>query len=521
LIAVLINFGCKKEEPPTIPAVTTNAVTDLTGSTATCGGNVTSDGKSAIITRGVCWSTSARPTIKNDSKTVGGSGTGPFTISIDGLTGGTAYWVRAYATNSVGIAYGKDITFTTLGQAPTATTDSATYIFETTAKLNGTVNANGLSAAVIFEYGTTTSYGSTVTASQSPLTSDYATSVDADISGLTAGTSYHFRVIAVNNLGTVYGDDITFTTLSGAHPPVVSTTSATNISTTGATLNGAVNASGLSTTVTFEYDSIATSYGNTVAAFPNPVTGDSITNVSANISSLTPGVTYYFRVKAENSDGVCYGNDFQFTLFKCDQGPAVTTLAATNISTNGVTLNGTVNANGLYTTITFTYQSWKHFSRWVTATVSAVPGTVEGDSTANVSASVTLVRIAEKTRQFCVSATNSCGKVTGNIMSFTLLTGQAPTATTETATNITETTVTLNGIVNANNLSTAVTFEYGTTTSYGSASTASQNPVTGNSNTNVSADIAGLIKATTYHFRVAAVNNLGTVYGDDITFTTP
>jgi hypothetical protein len=418
-IILLFGTGCKKEEPPTIPVVSTTTVTNLTWSTAICGGNITSDGRSAVKVRGVCWSTNDMPFIQ-DSKTVDGSGTGTFTSSIGDLIGGTAYHVRAYATNSVGIAYGETVTFTTPGHAPIATTELATNISGAGATLNGTVDANGISANVAFEYGTTTGYGQEVTPGQNPVMGDSITSVSADISGLTPGAIYHFRVKAENYEGTVYGDDITFITLFGLQAPIVSTNSVTNISTTGATLNGTVNANGLSANVTFEYDSTATSYGNNVTAFQSPVTGDSITNVSADISGLIPGVTYHFRAKAENPDGDCYGDDVQFTLFTCNQVPAVTTKAATNISRLGATLSGTVNANGWPTTVTFSYQVGLHRGRWYWRKVSAVPDTVTGDSIIHVSASVELGgRSESKTHQFWVSATNACGTVTGNVMTLT------------------------------------------------------------------------------------------------------
>jgi len=95
----------------------------------------------------------------------------------------------------------------------------------------------------------------------------------------------------------------------------------------------------------------------------------------------------------------------------------------------------------------------------------------------------------------------------------------APIVTTIVASNIISTGVTLNGIVNGNGLSTIVTFEYGTTTSYGNTTTASQSPVVVNANSNVSATIGGLVIGTTYHFRVNAVNSFGTSYGSDMTFT--
>jgi hypothetical protein len=98
---------------------------------------------------------------------------------------------------------------------------------------------------------------------------------------------------------------------------------------------------------------------------------------------------------------------------------------------------------------------------------------------------------------------------------------QSPSCLTQEAANVSETGATLNGTVNANNLSTTVTFEYRTTSSYGSTATVSQSPVTGNTNTNVSADISGLTSGTTYHFRVKAENSCGLVYGSIMSIPGP
>jgi len=94
--------------PPSEPTVTTAAITGLTSTTASSGGTVTSDGGAPVTARGVCWSTSANPTI-SDTCTNDGPGTGPFVSSISGLTPATTYHVRAYATNSVGTGYGNDL----------------------------------------------------------------------------------------------------------------------------------------------------------------------------------------------------------------------------------------------------------------------------------------------------------------------------------------------------------------------------------------------------------------------------
>jgi|WetSurMetagenome_2_1015567.scaffolds.fasta_scaffold10194_2 hypothetical protein len=96
---------------PSIPTITTTGITENTGTSAKSGGTIISDGGSVIITRGVCWNTTGNPTISNNY-TNDGSGTGSFISSITGLVSGTYYYVRAYATNSIGTGYGTAVTFT-------------------------------------------------------------------------------------------------------------------------------------------------------------------------------------------------------------------------------------------------------------------------------------------------------------------------------------------------------------------------------------------------------------------------
>ena len=104
--------SCRKET--TKPVVTTINVSDITETTALTGGTVTDDGGSAVTEEGVCWSKSEYPTI-NDAKTIDGAATGSFTSNITGLHPGTTYFVRAYAVNSAGLAYGSRVSFTTQG----------------------------------------------------------------------------------------------------------------------------------------------------------------------------------------------------------------------------------------------------------------------------------------------------------------------------------------------------------------------------------------------------------------------
>lgn len=151
LAGVVTLNSCKKDE---IPVVTTTAASGVTTTTAVSGGNVTDDGGAEVTARGVCWGTSANPTISG-SKTTDGKGTGSFSSNLTGLTPGTKYYVRAYATNSVGTAYGNEIDFTTTALAgATVTTNEVTVFSYTTATAGGNVTATGGDAVTAGEFVT-------------------------------------------------------------------------------------------------------------------------------------------------------------------------------------------------------------------------------------------------------------------------------------------------------------------------------------------------------------------------------
>ncbi|MBQ6155573.1 MAG: choice-of-anchor J domain-containing protein [Bacteroidales bacterium] len=202
------------ETSATLPTVTTATVSDITETTATCGGEVTNDGGATVTVRGVCWSTSQNPTL-SDSYTTDGNGTGAFNSSITGLTANTTYYVRAYATNSAGTAYGSEQSFTTSSNPffslPTITTATVSDITETTATCGGEVTADG-GAAV-------TARGVCWSTSQNPTLSDSYTTdgngtgaFNSNITGLTANTTYYVRAYATNSAGTAYGSEQSFTT---------------------------------------------------------------------------------------------------------------------------------------------------------------------------------------------------------------------------------------------------------------------------------------------------------------------
>ena len=197
---------------PILPTVTTTTVTNITQTTAKSGGNVTSDGGSTITTRGVCWSTSSNPTTVN-SKTVDGTGTGSFISNLTGLTANSQYYIRAYATNSVGTGYGNEQVITTLPNPvlPTITTTSVTNITQTTATSGGNVISDG--GASVTARGVC--WSSTPNPNTSNSHTNNGTGTGAFVSnliGLTPSTLYYVRAYATNSSGTSYGNQVSFNT---------------------------------------------------------------------------------------------------------------------------------------------------------------------------------------------------------------------------------------------------------------------------------------------------------------------
>jgi uncharacterized protein (TIGR02145 family) len=134
-LSLLLLFSCN-EETRVVPAmVVTTPVTGILYYTCVAGGAVTDDGGGNVSSRGVCWGTEANPTISN-SITVNGGGTGSFLSYIDGLTSGTTYHIRAYATNSSGTEYGDDLTFTTHATGVKFNPD---LVYSTVADIEGTI----------------------------------------------------------------------------------------------------------------------------------------------------------------------------------------------------------------------------------------------------------------------------------------------------------------------------------------------------------------------------------------------
>jgi len=427
-IILFLFKGCKKDEPVFLVQLSTAPVTEITITTATSGGTLTFEGKPEIFRTGVCWNTTGSPSTA-DSKTVDVFDNIQFVSYISGLHPGTTYYVRAYATSIAGITYGDEVVFATLVDSPIATTVAATNVEPTTATLNGIVNANNQSTVVTFEYGTSTDYGLEVTADQSPVVGTNDINVSATVSGLTGGINYCYRVKAVNSSGTVYGDNMTF---NSAHLPVLTTVAASDITATSATSGGIITDDGGAAItdrgVLYSTGPITSIGGGPWALTPQRTyDGTGTGSFTSSLTGLRPYTTYHIRSYAVNGSGLAYGDIITFKTLQpppsCDQVPVAATSAATNISSTGATLNGTVNANGSSTIVTFEYRITFFFRglivrQWKTATATQSP--VTGTTPINVSADVTGPR-SPTPIIFRIKTENSCGTVYGETLSFILL----------------------------------------------------------------------------------------------------
>ncbi len=222
--------------------------------------------------------------------------------TLEALTPNTRYYYRFRAVSSAGTSVSQVANFLTTLSAPTATVSAPSSVLATSARFQGLVNARGYATTVIFEWGLDgQGFPNQVAATPSPLTGASEVPVSATVTGLVQGTAYRYRIVATNTEGTVVSATQSFSTLA---QPVAVVGAATAVTDQSARLHGTVEARGTLTAVVFEYGTVPGTYSNTVVAMPATVSGNSPVPVTVNVSGLTPGVTYYYRVKATSAGGV-------------------------------------------------------------------------------------------------------------------------------------------------------------------------------------------------------------------------
>ena len=304
--------------------------------------------------------------------------------------------------------------------------------------------------------------------------------------------------------------------------PTVTTDAASSVTATSADLNATINPGGSPTTYKFEYGP-TTAFGTVVPASGTLSAGNGSAPVShppQTIAGLSAATTYYYRACANNwitgfevADQVC-GTVQSFTTACAPTAPTAVTGAASSITATGASIAGTVNAHGQATAYTIEYGTSTSFGS-ITASQSAGSGSADG------AVMVPMGGLSPGTTYYYrLVATNATGTTTGTLMTFTTV-PTAPTAITGAASALTPTSATLSGTLNPRNGATAFTFEYGTTTSFGSITAVDSVPGTPAVSRTVTLPVTGLTPDTTYLYRLNATNANGTTTGAVMSFTTP
>ncbi|MFA7066237.1 MAG: fibronectin type III domain-containing protein, partial [Dysgonamonadaceae bacterium] len=197
-----------------IPTVKTTPVTiyGISSTSAKVGGTVTSDGGSAVTERGVYYRKSTDPEQREEKLKIG-AGKGTFSAVLENLEPNTTYYVRAYAVNSQGTAYGNQISFKTLTELPTLTTTSLSNITKTSVDTGGNITSDGGANITARGVCYDTSPNPTINGTKTSNGTGVGSFVSS-LSGLTVGVTYYIRAYATNSAGTAYGKELRFNGLT-------------------------------------------------------------------------------------------------------------------------------------------------------------------------------------------------------------------------------------------------------------------------------------------------------------------
>jgi hypothetical protein len=423
-------------------------------------------------------------------------------IAVDGKTG------TVYASESEA----DKVAVFELAQYPTVTTGAAGEVKRMTAKLEGVVNPEGEAVTSCeFEYGTSGAYGhiapcvpATVGSGSSPVV------VSAEVSGLTPATEYHYRLVAGNTNGLNAGAGGRFTTPVAVEG--VKTLPASEVLGTSATFSGLLEPNGFETHYWFEYGTSSDEYGLSTTHQDAGAQASGEKPVSLPATGLEPNTTYNYRLATENTFGVTLGGGESFTTGTLPPvlAPPLPVSAITRVT---ATITAGINPEKSATT-------WRILYGETSAYGERSPELDIGEGLGEQPVRFGLEGLRpDTTYHYEVQVSNQAGTVTGPDEAFTTAPPTPPGALTGAASNVTLTTATVAGTIEAEGIPTSFVLEFGTGIEYGTSipgeAGASAEPL------QITVPLQYLASGTTYHYRFVAVNSDGRVYGADQTFTTP
>ena len=311
----------EKQELSSIPTIETVPVFSVFQRDALSGGTISSDGGSEILEKGIVWSTNQNPDISLSTKTNEGGNSSNFNSTISNLLPGTRYYVRAYATNSVGTEYGQEQTFVTEREAvlnlPQLTTRYISSITQREAMTGGAISFDGgseiLAKGIVWSKNREPNISLSAKTNEGGNSSNYI----SKLTNLSPDTRYYVRAYATNSAGTEYGQEQTFMTEKEAvvSLPQLTTRYISSITQREAMSGGAISFDGGSEILA---KGIVWSRNREPNIFMSTKTneGGNSSNYISKLTNLTPDTRYYVRAYATNSVGTEYGQEQTFMTEK-------------------------------------------------------------------------------------------------------------------------------------------------------------------------------------------------------------
>ncbi len=396
------------------PQVESISISEVSYHSAQFTGSLIDNGSKPLIAKGYCISTSPNPNEENGF-VVSGFSNGSFEVNIGDLQPNTLYYVRAFASNTGSVGYGDVLTFTTLSYTvPVVVYNTTSNVTINSASASGLIQGNGgqnISAS-----------GFCISVNANPTVDDLVfsdfgdDSLNAVISSLNANQLYHIRAFATNSVGTAYSNDVTFTTLTLPVPSLV-TNSVSLVSYSTAQVQAQIT-NLYSYTLTSKGICVSTQSNPTVAniVFSNSSVG---LDVSADLTSLSPGTVYYVRSFVNYSSGIAYGNQLTLTTLAAS-APNLTTVSISAVGSTTANSGGVIISDG-GSTITNKGICW---STSANPTISnSFVSSGNGSSSFNSVLSGLVVNTLYYVRAFAVNAT---GTSYGNQLTFTTTSSPAP-----------------------------------------------------------------------------------------------
>jgi hypothetical protein len=511
-----------------VPTVTTQAATEVEQISATGNGTISDTGGANATRRGFCWMTGVAgdPNITDNNIVYddGDFDTGAYTKIITGLYPGTAYRVRAYATNNAGTNYGSTVQITTPVGLPVITTQAASAIAGTSCTGNGTIvstgGANATRRGFCYMIGTT---GDPTTADSTAYDNgDFgAIAYTKIITGLLPGTGYRIRAYAINSAGTSYGITVQVTTL--AILSTVTTQAATNILHNSCLGNGTIVDTGGASAMRRGFCFIAGTAGD-------PTTSNNVVYEDGSFAAgvytktiigLTPATGYRVRAYVVTSAGTSYGTTVQINTLAAPVIPTVTTQAGSSVSYDNFLGNGNITNIG---NINCTRRGFCYL-QGTSGTPTITDSIIYEDGSFGTGAFALLISALSSNTGYRVRAfaVNSAGVGYGTVVQVTTLSVVLPTVTTQAASSVASTSCIGNGNITstggANATRRGFCYKQGTVGN----PTIADSIVYDDGSFGTGAftkSITGLNYSTNYRVRSFVTNSAGTSYGTTVQVTT-